>query len=101
MIVDTAWSEGYSVVVLVPVPEDADEWHGTVTFSHPILSANVSDLRNLEVCEKLRYVDFSAAPQHYRSKFLEFKPNFFCSLTTSQNNNKLTHKLLKTEGENL
>ena len=43
MIVDTAWSEGYSVVVLVPVPEDADEWHGTVTFSHPILSANVSD----------------------------------------------------------
>ena len=43
MIVDTAWSEGYSVVVLVPVPEDADEWHRTVTFSHPILSTNVSD----------------------------------------------------------
>ena len=43
MIADTAWSEGYSVIVLVPVSEDADEWHGTVTFSHPILSANVSD----------------------------------------------------------
>ena len=43
MIVDTAWSEGYSVIVLVPVSEDADEWHGTVSFSHPILSANVSD----------------------------------------------------------
>ena len=42
MIVDTQWDGGYSVIVLVPVTEDITAWHGTVTFSHTIVSANVS-----------------------------------------------------------
>ena len=42
IIVDTAWNEGYSVVIPIPVTEDFNGWHGTITFSHPVLSVTVS-----------------------------------------------------------
>ena len=42
IIVDSYWDEGYSAVVLIPVTEDYNGWHGTITFSHPVLSVTVS-----------------------------------------------------------
>ena len=42
IIVDSYWDEGYSAVVLIPVTEDYSGWHGTITFSHPVLSVTVS-----------------------------------------------------------
>lgn len=42
IIVDTAWNEGYSAIVIIPVAEDYNGWSGTITFSHPVLSVTVS-----------------------------------------------------------
>ena len=42
IIVDTTWNEGHSVVIPIPMTEDYNGWHGTITFSHPVLSVTVS-----------------------------------------------------------
>ena len=56
IIVDSYWDEGYSAVVLIPVTEDYNGWHGTITFSHPVLSVTVSKASPRNRYTKLKFL---------------------------------------------